>query len=96
MATSKELQSMAEEEQWQVVSLRGEGLRPLVFNIIINAMGSGTECILSQFVDDTKLSSVADSLEGADAIQRDLDRLEKQSVNAVKLNKAKCQVLHLG
>jgi len=60
-------------------------------------MDSGTESMLSKFANDTKLCGVVDTLEGSDAIQRDLDRLERLSrVNRMKLNKAKCKVLHVG
>jgi len=57
----------------------------------------GFECNLSKFVNDTKLSGVVSTLEGRDAIQRDLGRLERwDHANLMKFNKARCKVLHMG
>ncbi|GAB0178752.1 cAMP-dependent protein kinase inhibitor alpha [Grus japonensis] len=60
-------------------------------------MDSGIECTLSKFTNNTKLCGVVNMLEGRDAIQRDLDRLERWArVNHMKFNKVKCKVLHVG
>ncbi|GAB0204252.1 cAMP-dependent protein kinase inhibitor alpha [Grus japonensis] len=52
---------------------------------------------VGKFADNTKLSGVVYTLEGRDAIQRDLDRLERWArANCMKFKKAKCKVLHMG
>ncbi|GAB0204420.1 hypothetical protein GRJ2_002907600 [Grus japonensis] len=69
----------------------------VLFNIFVGNMNSEIECTLNKFANDTKLCGVVDMLQGRDAIQRDLDRLEGWAhVNPMKFNKAKCKVLHVG
>jgi len=67
---------------------QGSILGLVLLNIFVSSMDSGTECTLSKFANDSKLCGVTDTREGRDAIQRDLDRLERWTcVNHMKFNK---------
>ncbi|TRZ24712.1 hypothetical protein HGM15179_002414 [Zosterops borbonicus] len=49
-------------------------LSPVFSNIFINDLEAELEEILSKFTDHTKLGGAADSLQGREALQRDLDK----------------------
>lgn len=75
---------------------KGYVLEQKLFNIFISDIDSGIECTLSKFVDEARLWGAIDMPKGWDAIQRDLHKLEQWAqVSFMRLNKAKCNALHL-
>lgn len=58
-----------------------------------NNPGDGTDCILSNFVDNNKLEKAVNVLKDRGATQRDLDKLQVTR-NIMKLHKSK--ILHVG
>lgn len=92
MDATRELQSTALSRWKLVMSGVPEGL--VLFSIFVNDTDSGTECTLSTFAGDTKLSDAVESTEGSDTLQRDLDKPEKRvHKKLIKFNMLKCKVL---
>ena len=67
-----------------------------MFSTFFSDIHSGIERTLSKLAGNTKLSGAFDLVERRDAIQGNLERLEKwDHAKLMKVNKAKCKVLHL-
>jgi len=71
---------------------QGSALWLILFINFISDIDSGVEYTLSKFAGDIKLWDPLDALEGQDAIQRDLDRLEQWDPNAPGLKQASLPV----
>jgi len=72
-------------------------LGSMLFKNFITDIDSRIEGTLSKFVEDARLSSAVDMVEGRDAIQRDLGKLEKWAPkNLMRFNKVKCKEFHFG
>lgn len=88
-----------ETSGWQLVTsgvLQGSILSSVLLNMVINNLDTGLKEILNKFVEDTKLGGAGNSLEDREALQRDIEKLERWAVtNCMKL-KGKCWILHLG
>lgn len=56
----------------------------ILFNVFISDLDNGAEWTFCKFANDMKVGGVADTADGYAAMQRDLGRLEKWTVNILK------------
>ncbi|XP_042654838.1 uncharacterized protein LOC122153995 [Tyto alba] len=66
-------------------------------NVFTSNLDAGVKYPLSEFANSTKVGRAVTSLEGREALQRDLDRLESWAITKrMKFNCIECWILHLG
>lgn len=75
MVVLKELHGMM--SKWRPLVYLRLVLKPAPFNVFVGDLDSGIECTLSKFASDTKLWGAVDTLEGSNAILKNVDRLER-------------------
>ena len=78
---------------------QGSVLGPCLFVIYINDIEAAIDTVMlvKKFADDTKTCGVADELKDCEALQKQVDKLYKWSVDWQMLfNKDKCKVIHIG
>ena len=69
----------------------------MLFKVFLNYLDAGGECTITKLADDTKLGGAVNSLEGQEALQRDLGTLEHWvMINGMKFSKSKCRMSHVG
>ncbi|RMB93592.1 hypothetical protein DUI87_30291 [Hirundo rustica rustica] len=69
--------------------LQGSILSPLLFYVFVNDLDGGLEGTLSQIANNTKLGGDIDSVEGREALQKDLDKSERWTItNSMTFPKA--------
>ncbi|KAJ7420629.1 hypothetical protein WISP_47600 [Willisornis vidua] len=83
-----------DDEDEMVFSFNIHIKRPVVVNISVSDMDSGTECTFNQFANDTKLCGVVNTLRGRGVIHKVPDSLERWvCVNLMQFNKAKFKAI---
>lgn len=77
---------------------RGLVLGPILFNNFIGDIDSGVKCTFSKFAGDIKLCGIVVTLEGQDAVQRNLDRVLSSwaQVKLMRLDRSKSKIFLLG
>ena len=72
-------------------------LGPVLFSGCIDELDTGVESTLRKFAGHAELGGAISSLEGREALQGDLARLERRAIaRRVKFNRSKGWILHLG